>query len=110
MIEFFTETEVLVAVPRLTSPRLAAFVEAGIVLPLTAETGLAFRRIDLARMELLCELVEEFDLDDDGLGLVINLVDQLHAARRDLRRLCAAIAQEDVEVRARIGVKLSASE
>ncbi|MBI1170506.1 hypothetical protein GC209_03815 [bacterium] len=105
--ELFSETEVLVAVPRLTQLRLSAFVAAGIVLPLSAKAGLAFRRIDLARIELLCELVEEFDLDDDGLGLVIRLVDQLHAAQRDLTRLCAAVAAEDAEVRARIGARLS---
>jgi chaperone modulatory protein CbpM len=112
--EFFTETEVLVALPRLTPPRLTAFVASGVVLPLTVASGtgagLAFRRIDLARLELLCELVEEFDLDDDGLGLVIRLVDQLHATRRDLNRLCAAVAEEDLEVRRRLSKKLAPTE
>jgi chaperone modulatory protein CbpM len=106
--EFFTETEVLVALPRLTPPRLTAFVASGVVLPLTVASGtgagLAFRRIDLARLELLCELVE------DGLGLVIRLVDQLHATRRDLNRLCAAVAEEDLEVRRRLSKKLAPTE
>lgn len=106
MTEFFSETEVFLALPRLTLPRLTAFVAAGIVLPSRAETGMIFRRIDLARLELLCELVEEFDLNDDALGLVINLVDQLHAARRDLGAICAAVAEEDASIRARIGLKL----
>ena len=114
--EFFSETEVLVALPRLTPPRLTAFVAAGVVLPLKVASGagpavgLAFRRIDLARLELLCELVEEFDLDDDGLGLVIRLVDQLHATRRDLNRLCAAVAEEDLDVRRRLSEKLVPTE
>lgn len=108
--EFFSETEVLVALPRLSPQHLSAFVSAGIVLPVTGGAGLAFRRIDLARIELLCELVEGFDLDDDGLGLVIRLVDQLHATRRDLHLLCAALADEDLEVRQRLGTRLSRGE
>lgn len=106
MSEFYSAAEVLLAVPRLTELRLTRFVEARIVLPVESSAGLGFRRIDLARIELLCELAEEFDLDEDGLGLVISLVDQLHAARRDLRAICRVIATEPPEVRARIGARL----
>ncbi len=107
--EFYSETEVLAAVPRLTSLRLSGFVAARIVLPLTRDNRTAFRRIDLARIELLCDLTEGFDLDDDGLGLVIALVDQLHEVRRDVRAICAAVAAEEPEVRSRIGGKLTAA-
>lgn len=106
--EFYSETEVLAAVPRLTPLRLSGFIEARIVVPLTKDNRAAFRRIDLARIELLCDLTEEFELDDDGLGLVLSLVDQLHEARRDLRAICAALANEPPEVRARIGGRLAA--
>jgi chaperone modulatory protein CbpM len=105
--EFYSETEVLAAVPRLTPLRLTSFVAARIILPLTKDDAPAFRRIDLARIELLCDLTEEFDLDDDALGLVISLVDQLHEARRDLRAICLAVAAEGPEVRNRIGGKLT---
>ena len=84
-MDIFTEVQTLAAIPRLTRLRLTAFVEARIVMPLQAETGPVFRQADLARIELLCELAEEFGLDEDGLGLVMSLLDQLHAARRDLR-------------------------
>ncbi len=105
--EFYSETEVLAAVPRLTPVRLSGFVAARIVRPLTKDNRAAFRRIDLARIELLCDLTEEFDLDDDGLGLVLSLVDQLHEARRDVRAICSALAEEPPEVRSRIGGKLT---
>ena len=107
MTEFYSETDVLTAIPRLTLLRLTRFVAARIVLPLVSDAGPAFRRIDLARIELLCDLTEEFDLDDDVLGLVISLVDQLHEARRDLRAICTALAAEPPEVRARIGEKIT---
>ena len=105
---FYSETDILAAVPRLTAVRLTGFVAARIVLPEAGAEGPAFRRIDLARIELLCDLTEEFDLDDDALGLMISLVDQLHEARRDLRAICMAMAEEPVEVRARIGTRLTA--
>lgn len=105
-MDMFTESEALAAVPRLTQLRLTAFIEARIVIPLQAETGPVFRRIDIARIELLCDLADEFGFDEDALGLVMSLVDQLHAARRDLRTLAAAVAAEVPEVRVRIGTLL----
>ena len=107
MTDMFTEREALDAIPRLTQFRLTAFIEARIVVPLRAETGLVFRRIDLARIELLCELAEEFALDDDALGVVMSLLDQLHTARRDLQLIAAALAAESPEVRAQIGAVLT---
>lgn len=104
---YFSEAEVLLAVPRLTLPRLQEFVTARIILPVQQADVWVYRRIDLARIELLCDLTEEFDLDDDALGLVIGLVDQLHEARRELRAICAAVAEEPSEVRNRIGGKLT---
>ena len=106
-MDSFTEVQTLAAIPGLTRLRLTAFVQARIVMPLHAETGPVFRQADLARIELLCELAEEFGLDEDGLGLVMSLLDQLHAARRDLRAIAAAVAEEAPEVRARIGAVLA---
>jgi chaperone modulatory protein CbpM len=107
MMDMFTEHEALAAIPRLTRLRLTTFVEARIVVPLQAEAGPVFRRIDLARIELLCELAEEFDLDADALSLMMSLLDQLHATRRDLKAIAAAVAAESPEVRARIGAALA---
>ena len=106
MTDFLSELETLDAIPRLTQFRLTAFIEARIVVPLRADTGPVFRRIDLARIELLCELAEEFELDEDALGVVMSLLDQLHTARRDLRAIAGAVAAESPEVRARIGAVL----
>jgi len=102
MTLLFTESEVLTTVPGLTSQHLATYVQARIVLPMRTEKGPMFAPSDLARMELLCELTNDYGLDDDALGLVMSLLDQLHAARRDLRALAAALADEPADLRARI--------
>lgn len=106
MTERYSEDEAIAAVARLTRPQLTAFVEAEIVIPLRTETGLVFRQIDIVRLELLCELSESFSLDEDALGVVISLIDQLHAVRGELRDVLEAIEAEPEEVRRRIAVAL----
>lgn len=102
MTDLFSETEAIAMVARLTRPRLASFVEARIVTPVGSERGPVYHRLDIVRMELLCELSEGFDLEDDALGMVISLIDQLHGVRAELRAVVDAIAQEPPEVRERI--------
>ncbi|MGB8623284.1 MAG: hypothetical protein WCD16_10735 [Paracoccaceae bacterium] len=106
MTDRFSEDEAIAAVARLTRTRLTSFVEAQVVTPAQSDAGPVFRRIDLARMELLCELSEEFDLDGDALGIVISLIDQLHAARRDLHALAEAVEAEPDDVRRRVATAL----
>jgi chaperone modulatory protein CbpM len=99
----YSESEVIDAIDRLTRTRLTRFVQAEIVMPVQTETGPQFGAVDLARLELLCELSDEFDLNEDALGLVISLVDQLHSTRTDLRNILTALENEADEVRDRIG-------
>jgi len=106
MTDRYSEDEAIAAVARLTRTQLIAFVEAEIVSPHRAETGLIFRQIDLARMELLCELSEQFDLGEDALGIVISLIDQLHGVRGELHAIAKAIEGEPQEVRQRISAAL----
>lgn len=106
MTKRYTETEAIAAVARLTRPRLIGFIEAQVVSPLQGDDGHVFRRIDLVRLELLCDLSDAFDLDDDALGVVMSLVDQLHTTRAELRRVIAAVQAEPGDVRARIAAQL----
>lgn len=98
----YTEAEAIEAVERLTVIQLRSFVEAEIVTPTQTETGVVFRDVDLVRMELLCELSEDFDLHLDALGVIISLIDQLHGVRGSLRAVLDAVEREPEEVRQRI--------
>ena len=102
-----TEDEVIAIIPGMTRNRLVAFLQAEVILPVRREPfdGKAhvFGRIDIARMQLLCDLADGLDLDDDALGVVMSLIDQLHMARRDLRALALAVEAEAPDVRTRIG-------
>ena len=90
-------------ISRLTAERLDTFVMAELVLPLHTPDGLLFRPVDLARLQLLCDLVDHLALEGEGLAVVVSLLDQLHAARSDLAALALAVQTEDADARRRIG-------
>ncbi|WP_333826817.1 hypothetical protein [Pararhodobacter sp.] len=110
MTGYLTEDEILAAIPGLTRTRLVAFIETEVVIPLRRNTGddkaPVFRQIDRARLQLLCELADDLELDEAAIGVIITLIDQLHAARKDLRAVVRAVEQEPQAVRARIGAAL----
>ena len=106
MSTHYSEQEVVEIVAALTRKRLVSFVQAEIVLPLQSEAGPQFRQMDIARIELCCELCDQFDLHDEALGMVMSLVDQLHGVRAELRAVLAAIEAEKSDVRTRIGEAL----
>lgn len=106
MTDRFTEEETVAAVSRLTRTQLVTFIQAEVVSPILTESGPVFRQIDIVRLELLCELSEQFDLEADALGVVMSLIDQLHEVRAELRAVLEALGREPNEVRARIAEAL----
>ena len=106
MTDRFSEEEAIAAIPGLTRGRLIAFVEAAVVMPQQADTGLVFRRVDIARLALLCDLSDDLALDEEALALVISLIDQLHDVRQNLHAVMRAVSAEPAEVRTRIGTSL----
>ena len=109
MTDAVTETEVIARVTRLTRLRLVAFIEAEVVVPQPSPGGPMFRPLDIARLELLCDLADDFALEGDALGLVMALIDDLHAAHQRLSEVARALADEDDEVRRRIGARIIAA-
>jgi chaperone modulatory protein CbpM len=105
--DLFSEDEVMAIVTRLTRNRLVRFVEVDLVRPQRIDSATVYRRIDIARIELLCDLSDDLDLDEVALGIVISLIDQLHAARHDLALMTCAInaLPEDLRDRISAGMK-----
>lgn len=107
MTDHLTEDDVLAAIPGLTRTRLVVFIETEMVIPVRQENGGTwvhfFREVDFARLRLLCDLADDLDLDEDALGVVITLIDQLHATREDLLAVTRAVEAEPPDIRARIG-------
>ncbi len=103
---FLSEAEALAAVGRLDRARLSRLIRAEIIRPASDGGRPVYRRVDIARMKLLSELCEDFELDDNALGIVMDLVDQLHGTRADLLNLIQAIAEEEQEVRLRVTLRV----
>jgi chaperone modulatory protein CbpM len=58
-----------------------------------------FREVDVARVRLIAELRGELHIDEEAMPVVLSLLDQLYATRRQMRALCDAlqrVAPEDV--------------
>lgn len=102
MARQYSETEVVAILDDLDPSRLRSFVAAHVVTPVVTPHGPAFTDTDLARLQLLCDLSEVYDLPPDALPMVMSLIDQLNTARGDMRALIQAVATEPDEVRGRI--------
>jgi chaperone modulatory protein CbpM len=107
MTRYYSETEVVAEIRGLSVTRLRAWVAAECLVPAEREGHLAFAEIDVARLRLLADLADDFDLDADAAAVVLSLVDQIHGLRRQLRRLGEAVAAEPPETRARIRDRLA---
>lgn len=102
MTNRYSEEEVIMTVTRLTRAQLDRYIDAQLVRPLRAEEGVFFSEVDIARLELVCDLSEDLDLDEIAVGIVLSLVDQLHEARRDLSILAEVIETLPEDLRRRI--------
>ncbi len=91
-----SEKELINTVARLTSDRLTEYLAAEIVIPEQSDKGLVYHSIDVARLELACELHEQYDMEADALSMMISLIDQMHGLRAELREVLNAVdAQPD---------------
>ncbi|OWY13600.1 hypothetical protein B6V72_06190 [Thioclava sp. F34-6] len=102
MTDRFSEEDVISNVTRLTRSQLLNFIEGELVRPAKGETGFIFRRVDIARLELLCDLSHDLDLDETALAIVMSLLDQLYAARQDLVAIARAIDTLPSELQTRV--------
>jgi chaperone modulatory protein CbpM len=80
---------------RLDAAVLEAWVAEGWLLP-----GGALGERDIARACLIRDLREDLGVNDEGVGVVLDLVDQLHGARLALRRVAEAMRRLPEPLRA----------
>jgi chaperone modulatory protein CbpM len=70
---------------------LDAWIEEEWLRPRGSSAELNFTDIDIARARLIRELQADFGVNDEGVGVILNLVDQLYGMRRTLMELRQAI-------------------
>lgn len=94
--------EVLVRIRGLERRELIHWVESRWVLPERHAESWVFHEVDVARVELILDIRRDFAVDDDVMPLVLGLLDQVYSLRRQMRRLCDAVAAQPPEVQSAI--------
>ena len=85
------ESHELLLRARLDAAALDAWIEAGWLAPWQAGPERAFSELDLARACLIRDLREGMGVNDEGVAIVLDLLDQVHGLRRALRRVSSAL-------------------
>jgi chaperone modulatory protein CbpM len=87
---------------------LEAWVAAGWLMPGTeagTEGGAPqFTEIDVARVHLIRDLQGDMGVNDEGVGVILGLIDQLHGLRRTLGDLLSAIHAQPKDMRERLAM------
>jgi chaperone modulatory protein CbpM len=69
---------------------LQTWVEAGWLMPRGKHDGRHYTDVDLARANLIGDL-QDLGVNDEGIPIILDLVDQMHGLRRMLRELLPMI-------------------
>ena len=70
---------------------LNAWIEDEWLIPSGSSFELSFSEIDIARVQLIRDLQADFGVNDEGVGVILNLVDQLYGMRSTLMKLRHAV-------------------
>lgn len=57
------------------------------LIPENTASGVRFGDIDIARARFIRELKDDIGANDEGIGVILHLVDQLHGMRQALAEL-----------------------
>ncbi|UPK19204.1 chaperone modulator CbpM [Bradyrhizobium sp. 131] len=87
---------------RLDREHLQSWVEAGWLAPSSEGEDWLFAEIDVARAQLIRDLKSDMGVNDEGIAIILDLLDQLYGVRGTLRDIASAIAAQDEPVRRRV--------
>ncbi len=77
----------------LDAPTLNAWVEAEWLMPMSGGTAYQFSDADLARARLIQDLKTDFGVNDEGIAIILHLLDQLHGLRVLLKDIAAEMSE-----------------
>jgi chaperone modulatory protein CbpM len=63
---------------------LDVWIEEEWLIPSTADTGSTFSEADIARARLILDLIHDLRVNDEGVGVILHLLDQMHGLRKAL--------------------------
>ena len=72
---------------RLERRSLHAWIAAGWLVPPQTDPEPMFTDVDLARAQLIRDLRDDFGVNDEGVSVILHLLDQMHGLRRSMHDL-----------------------
>lgn len=101
-----TERDLLARVRRLTVTRLRVWVAQGWIKP-ADEAAPSYSEADLARAALICNLEDELGFAEDDVPVLLNLIDQIHGLRAELKGLLDALEDLPPDLRATVRMRIT---
>jgi chaperone modulatory protein CbpM len=101
-----TERDVVARVRHLTVTRLRAWVAQGWIKP-QDEAAQGFSEADLARAALICNLEDQLGFAEDDVPVLLNLIDQIHGLRAELKGLLDALDDLPPHVRTTVRMRIT---
>ncbi len=101
-----TERDVVARVERLTVTRLRVWVAQGWIRPADAHAP-SYSEADIARAALICNLEDELGFAEDDVPVLLNLIDQIHGLRAELKGLLAALDELPDDVRTTVRLRIA---
>jgi chaperone modulatory protein CbpM len=86
----------------LEAQALEAFIATGWIVCSSEPGGQQFTELDVARAQLIHDLQHDIGVNDEGIGVILDLIDKLHGMRRTLGTLLSAIHAQPQDVRERL--------
>ncbi len=87
---------------RIDRPTLEGYIARQWLSPVSSQAGWHFEEIDIARLELLCHLTQDIEVNDEGMDVVLSLLDQLYGLRVHMQKLTHAITQQPTHIQTEI--------
>ena len=84
------------------------WVNAGWLAPGGVSGEWTFTEIDLARTRLIQDLAEDLGVNDEGIPIILGLIDQLHGLRRALGEMLLVLRAGPASERERFAAELRA--
>jgi len=100
-----SEQDVVARVQRLTVTRLRVWVDQGFIKP-ADERAPSFSEADIARAALICNLEDELGFAEEDVPVLLNLIDQIHGLRSELRGLLEALDDLPPDVRTTVRMRI----
>ncbi|ODA66455.1 hypothetical protein A7A08_02578 [Methyloligella halotolerans] len=100
------ERDLVSKVEQLTVTRLRVWVSEGWIRPADTDAK-AYSEADLARAALIRDLVDDLGVNEEEVPVILNLIDQIHGLRSELRVLVEAINELSDDSRTQLKERIS---